>query len=138
MGLRHDPDLAYVQHVLDTDTPWLARHATDLHELAYGQAGSNPEIIVQTHNDTDLSNHIDTPTQDLWNELVNLCRRLEATKTHTQRAFNRGRPDAEYRPPRRLVKDDEYDRNQLRAALARRRQDPDMYSPVPLNPETGL
>lgn len=40
---RHDPDLHFVHGVLEDDAAWLARHAADIHELAYGTPGGSPD-----------------------------------------------------------------------------------------------
>lgn len=133
---RHDPDLTYVARTLTDDTAWLARHAQDLHELAYGQAGGDPDIIIQTHSTGDIADLIGTHAQDAWHTLLDVCRRLEAAKAEVSRLFAAGRQ--EWRPPARLTRDDEFDRRQTLAAARRRRQDPDQYTPAPLNPETGL
>lgn len=155
---RRDPDLHFVRRALEDDAAWLAKHAADIHELAYGTPGGSPDVIVQSHTNTDVGNRlgivapehdrnlgpkngtadktIGTPEQQAWADLLAACRRLEAVKTAVQKAFNRGRQ--EYRPPLRLTKKDAFDRQQTIAAARRRRADPDQYTPAPLNPETGL
>lgn len=134
---RQDPDVTYTRRILEDDAAWLAKHANDLHNLAYGPHTGDPDVIVQSHNTNDLSTHIGTPEQDLWRTLLDTCRRIEAIKNGVQRHFNRGKP-AEWRPQRRLTRDDEYDAKAALDAARRRRRNPDMYTPTPLNPETGL
>lgn len=133
---RHDPDLHLVRRILEDDAAWLARHAQDVHELAYGPSGGDPDIIIQSHNAGDVADLVGTRAQDVWRTLVDVCRQLEATRGAVGRLFSAGR--AEWRPPARLTRNDEHDRAETLAAARRRRQDPDQYTPAPLNPETGL
>lgn len=124
---RHDPDLHFVHGVLEDDAAWLARHAADIHELAYGASSSNPDVVVQTFSDHDVSDLIGTHAQTLWGQLRDLADRIIAAREHASRLFAGGHP--EWRPRQRDL--DRERQRELQAAQDRRRERGD-YTPVRL------
>lgn len=125
--MRRDPQVDHVLHALTDDAAWLAQQLADIHELAYGASSSNPDVVVQTFSDHDVSDLIGTHAQTLWGQLRDLADRIIAAREHASRLFAGGHP--EWRPRQRDL--DRERRRELQAAQDRRRERGD-YTPVRL------
>lgn len=125
--MRRDPQVDHVLHALTDDAAWLAQQLADIHELAYGASSSNPDVVVQTFSDHDVSDLIGTHAQTLWGQLRDLADRIIAAREHASRLFADGHP--EWRPRQRDL--DRERRRELQAAQDRRRERGD-YTPVRL------
>lgn len=113
---RRDRELEAALHTLDTHARWICSQLEDLHELAYGPASSNPEVLVQSHNTHDVADLIDTRAQHTWHTVLDLCTRIAATRQAIEDLW--GHTRAEWRPRQRDMHRDTY--SALKAAQARR------------------
>lgn len=115
--MRRDPQVEHVLHALTDDAAWLAQQLVDIHELAYGPSSNNPDVVVQTFADHDVSDLIGSHAQSLWAQLRDLADRIVTLRRTCEQLWGHERP--EWRPRQRDM--DRPTRQSLQAAQDRRR-----------------